>query len=324
MSTPTTSTKKKMDIHKLQTVVFSGGGVRGLAFVGFMMAFQDTFAKTLHEHFEQFAGTSVGALFALVAVLDVDVHKSIDLFNNIGLDAIFHKDPTWLLTNFALNSGEALQELVIQLLALKGFHERTTMSELHASTNKTLVVVTVDLLTGETLYLDHTNEGSSISVVQAVMGSMALPPMFPPVTCTGSRGPMVLSDGGLLDNFAIARFDPASTLGVRTAWYIEPSHPLQDISTYYTRVLSLLQLTMHSMQAEVAREYPNVTYIDLGPIKADNADIDIQDLIFRGYRATISRLANASAAQLGNVEVPTKFLADGPLQMPAYIQKLRK
>ena len=57
-----------MDISQLETLVFSGGGVRGISYIGVILAFQDTYAKSMNEHFQRFVGTSVGALFALFCV----------------------------------------------------------------------------------------------------------------------------------------------------------------------------------------------------------------------------------------------------------------
>ena len=311
----------QMNIDGLHTIVFSGGGTRGLSYIGFLMAFQDTYGKTVGQHFHTFCGSSVGALFALFACLNISVEDGLALFEAVGLDVIFDKDPTWLITNFALNSGEALRQLLLQVLAKRSFGPATTFAELRERTSKNLVVTVVDLNSAATLYFDASNQGRDLSVVAVVMGSMALPPMFPPV----AAGPYLLTDGGLTDNFSIAHCNPETTLGVRTSWYIEPGVCTTDIATYYTRILSILQLSMHALQASVAMQYPNNVYIDLGPISPASTNVNVSDVIFKGYRASMSRFACKQGPY--QPEVPTKFLpasVDGPSDHEAtYLKKIR-
>lgn len=292
-----------MDIKDLDTIVFSGGGVRGLAYVGTLMAFEDTYKVKASAHFKTFAGSSVGALFALILTVNSDINNTLAVFETIGVQAMFQKDPTWLLSNFALNDASSVRRLVETILEGAHLCPTTTLSQLYEHTKKHLVVAAVDLLTASMLYLDHTNIGADMPVVTAVMGSMALPPLFPPI----SYGSMMLVDGGLLDNFPIALFKPEQTLGVRTRWYIDNANPMVDITSFYDRVLAIVQLPMHSMQLKVCKDY-TVIYIDLGTVKADNALIDMKDIIFKGYRSAVTRFQTNTPC-LETDHSPTKFLS---------------
>ena len=307
-----------MDVGPLDTLVFSGGGVRGLAYVGAIMAFEDTYKVTAAKHFTTFAGSSVGALFALLLIVNSNINNTLAVFESIGIQSMFQKDPTWLLSNFALNDASAVRRLVETILEEAHLASTTTLAQLHAHTGKTLVVAAVDLLTASMNYLDHTNVGADMPVITAVMGSMALPPLFPPV----AYGSMMLVDGGLLDNFPVARFKPANTLGIRTRWYIDTANPMADISAFYDRVLAIVQLPMHSAQVSVGSRYTNVVYIDLGTVKADNASIDTKDLIFKGYRTAVARFQSSSVSTVGpETENPTRFLSPGR-QLPSYLTML--
>lgn len=317
-----------MDIKKLDTIVFSGGGVRGLAYAGMLMAFQDTFGLSISEHFKTFVGTSIGALFALVCALGISTERALGILEAKGLGLIFQSDPTCLLTHYALNSGAVLESVIKELLLCygpAGGNVNVTLEELFALTGKKLVITVVDLLSSNTLYLDHTNEGRKISVLKALMGSTALPPLFPPVSVTvGDRlitDHYLFTDGGLLDNFPIAQFDPEKTLGVRTTWYIDPASPMSDISSYYTRVLSIMQLTMHSIQQKISEGHKHVILIDLGLIVSHNTNINQQEIIFKGYRASIAKFSN-SFAEVDNTENAVKYLGGAP-QLPAYMKAFK-
>jgi len=273
-----------MDITNLDTLVFSGGGVRGISYIGCILAFKDTYNKTVHSHFHTFVGTSVGALFALCCALDADVSKLLEDFQQFGLQNIFEKNPTWLLTNFALSDASSLRGFLEQILVKKGLSTSVTFGELYRIYNKKLVVTVVDLLSAKVMYLDY-ETSENMPVLLAVQGSMALPPVFPGV----SYKQWCFIDGGLLDAFPIRQFCPSKTLGISTAWYIDPSNPLKDLPSYYTRILSILQLPLFEKEQDAYSKYHQTIAIDLGNVSADNACIDPQELIFKGYRTAIAR-----------------------------------
>jgi hypothetical protein len=269
------------------------------------MAFEDTFGTSMHSSFINFAGTSVGALFALICCLDIKIDEAIDLLDKIGLDEIFSKDFTWLISNYALNSGSTLRLLVTKLLDLKGHSSDLTLKELHIMTKKNLVITAVNIKTASVLYMNHVDY-PDVSVISAIMGSMALPPLFPPVNIKINDKDILVADGALIDNFPISQFDPDTTLGIKSSWYIEPTNPMQDLSTYYTRILGILQLSLHFSQAKLSSKYSNILCIDLGPIKADSTDINTKEFILKGYRSSMIRFTNTN---LKHQDIdPTKFL----------------
>jgi len=293
-----------MDISDLDTLVFSGGGIRGASYVGALLAFTDTYQKHASDHFSTFVGSSVGSLVALGCTLSLDMNFLFEKFSEIGTSNLFSKDPTWLLTHYSLNNGALLKEFILSLLQMKGISENITFSELYKLTLKTLVVTVVDLNTACVHYLSHDNEGQHIPVLKAILGSMALPPIFPAV----QHEQYSFIDGGLLDSFPIRNFEKTKTLGMCTAWYIEKGNCMKDISSYYTRIFSILQLPLHSSQAQVSSEYPFVVFIDLGSVTADSSSVEPQELVFRGYRAAVARFSGSSNQTCISKQDPTKFL----------------
>lgn len=306
-----------MDIKPLSVLVFGGGGVRGFAYVGALMAFHDTFKVSAAEHFKTFAGTSVGALFALVSALGLQIADCVSVFETVGLERIFSKDPSCLLSSYALNNGQALEGLVLQLLALKDLGPSSTLKDLFTLTQKTLVIAAIDLLTSDMLYLDHTNIGCDMPIVKAIMGSMALPPLFPPVAFSKGRKKILLSDGGLLESSPFARFNPADSLLINSTWYIDKS-PIKDIASYYTRILHIMLLGTHDVQEREIRAYCTIL-IDLGSLSVDDTGINVKELIFAGYRAAIGRFTLTGNAE--QTYDPAKFIQDDMayLSRPSYL-----
>jgi predicted acylesterase/phospholipase RssA len=278
-----------LTISELDTIVFSGGGVKGFSYIGIMMSFFDTFKITVGSHFKTFAGTSVGALFALVSFLDLDTRECLKVFQEIGLDSIFSKDPSCLISAYALNDGKHLETLITNILSLASLGPNTTLKDLREKwPTKRLVVSVIDLMNANTLYLDFENIGD-IPVAKAILGSMALPPMFPPVPYGKGKCKILMTDGGLLENSSFALFEPQSTLVVSVTWYIDKS-PIQDIATYYARIVSILQLGTHDVQERILSKYPFKIIVDLGDVRVDQTNVNINEIIFAGYRAAAARV----------------------------------
>ena len=297
-----------MLLNNLTTIVFSGGGVRGFSYVGACLAFFDTYKCTVGAHFKTFAGTSVGSLFALITCLDLDLQECIKTFQAVGLESIFGRDPTCLLNLYALNTGSSLETLVKNILALADLGPQSTLKDLYIKTGKKLVVSVIDLLTASIVYLDHSvTIGSDMPIVKAIMGSMALPPLFPPVLYGKGSQKILMSDGGLLENCPFQLFGPSETLIVSSTWYIDKS-PIKDIASYYTRILGIVLLGSHEPQQEASKSYKNIILIDLGSMNVDDTSININEIIFVGYRAAIARLTINETNLLDNSFDPTKFI----------------
>ena len=309
-----------MDIETLDTLVFAGGGVRGFSYVGVLMAFRDTYKKSPGKHFSTFAGTSVGSLFALLCCLDLDLSDAMKIFKDVGLENIFQKDPTCLLSSYALNSGSALESLVHSLLALGSLDSSTTLKQLYDRTKKKLVVAVIDLYTANMLYLDHLNIGCDMPVAKAIMGSMALPPLFPPVAYSKGRSRLLMTDGGLLETSPVALFDTSKALLVSSIWYIDNS-TINDIAGYYSRIVHIMLLGTYDVQEKATRSYLSID-VDLGSISPDCTDIDVNQIIFLGYRAAIGRLTSKEYTR--ELYDPTKFIRDSATEAlrPAFFSKL--
>jgi predicted acylesterase/phospholipase RssA len=253
------------------------------------MSFFDTFKITIGSHFKTFAGTSVGALFALVSFLDLDTRECLKVFQEIGLENIFSKDPSCLISAYALNDAKHLETLIINILALSNLSPSTTLKDLKDKwPSKRLVVSVIDLMNANTLYLDFETLGD-MPVVKAILGSMALPPMFPPVPYGKGKTKILMTDGGILENSSFALFEPLKTLVVSVTWYIDKT-PIQDIATYYSRILGILQLGTHDVQERILSKYPFKVIVDLGDVRVDQTNININEIIFAGYRAAAARV----------------------------------
>jgi NTE family protein len=206
--------------------VFSGGGVKGLAFAGALQAA----SEAGYDEWVRLAGTSAGAITAMALAVGYDaegLHKQLAGFDfstiadygRLGELEI----PENLILRHGATRGRALHAWIEKLLA-EAPDKATKFGQLD---DERLQVVGVDLahsrmvvFPGDAgLYLDDDGEPwapEEFPIADAVRISAGFPYFFPPVKLrdrqTGKEG--VLVDGGVASAYPIFLFDKP-----------EPKHP---------------------------------------------------------------------------------------------------
>lgn len=304
---------------QIKRLVFAGGGIKGIAYLGALMAMRDMWAIEPYElPLTDIAGCSVGSLVSLLLCLRFTVAEMEAYLQSFDLSELVSVNVEAVLTTFAMNDGSMLKRLVHEALRLKGLSVDTTFAELVQRTGTTLHVVVTDLSKAATRMCSAETE-PHMPVAKAVVASMSLPPLFSPVKYNGS----LLSDGGLMANFPLEHFPPENTLGLRTAWYVDPSPPTDNLLTYYTRVLACLQLEGAAGAAggpsgpdatAAGPAGPALITIDVGPLATLRFTSDkpipeqISALVLQGYRQTIMYLARPDFKTVQDVKGPLHYL----------------
>jgi NTE family protein len=198
--------------------VFQGGGVKGIALVGALLAFKEAG----WDEWVSVAGTSAGSIVAgflacgyspdqLEGVLRQTPYKS---FEDFGRGGEFVGGGLNLVTHHGLAHGQALHEWFDRLI------EGQTFADVKAR-GKTLKMIASDVTQKQILvlpddlqqYLDPRTQRpidvDSFKVADAVRMSMSIPFFFQPVELVHaeSRETSAIVDGGMLSNFPVWLFD---------------------------------------------------------------------------------------------------------------------
>jgi predicted acylesterase/phospholipase RssA len=161
----------KMDPDQINTIVFGGGGLRGIAYLGALMAFQDLY-KFEYSNVKTFAGTSVGSFVALMLACQFSVQDIQKIVSNLDM-TVFKSD--------SKTRSTFLRQLVTTVLESKGLSKDTTMKDLYQKTERKLIVAVTNLNCASIQYLSH-EECPECPVIDLVVGSMSLPFHFEPVS----------------------------------------------------------------------------------------------------------------------------------------------
>ena len=226
----------------METVVFAGGGVRGLAFVGALQVLRDEKGIDFGArapHVKTAVGVSVGTLFALMICLGFTVAEITDVASMLKQSDILETDPVRLFSGeLSLDNGSKLKSHVEALLVKKGFSKSITFLELAKATQTSMHLVVTDLTTAGVVHVSELSH-PSLSVVTAMMASMTIPLVYPPVVAPDGH---LWIDGGVLENFPVSRYKPDGLLGFDFEVKIECK--ADTLLNYVARVIYVQQVPM--------------------------------------------------------------------------------
>lgn len=202
-------------------VCFSGGGVKGVAFVGAVRALEE-WQLTTRVCF--WVGTSAGAIVAACVALGMrsdDMERilraaSFPRFFDVGGKSVssswwskiqgFKDGFTELISRWGMARGDEFERWFEGIVESLGWHRDVTLMDLFRATGKHLVTTTTDVGEASTVVMSRSSH-PTMRVVDAVKSSMLYPFVFQPRVDRTAGVSKLFIDGGLLVNFPIQLCD---------------------------------------------------------------------------------------------------------------------
>ena len=233
--------------YHFRNLVFEGGGVKGIAYVGAMKVLEE---KGIMSDIERVGGTSAGAINAVMAGLGYTSAETMDVMNKLDFKKFMDddigviRDIDRLVNKFGWHKGAFFRKWIGKIIKKKTGNSDTTFAELQKMKNekgfRDMYFVGTNISThfAEVFSHEHTPR---ICIADAVRISMSIPLFF-----ASYRSPRddVYVDGGLLDNYPVKLFDRKKYLarnkirrhGRETDYYKKHNQKLKrrklDISQY--------------------------------------------------------------------------------------------
>ena len=249
-------------LHPLKLgLAFSGGGTRGVAYIGVIKAFREA-----GLHFDYVAGTSVGSLMGAVYCADLSNEEM-----EQRARALKPKDILTSKIAFVPNKTEKLESVVREVLGGRTFQDLKLP----------FTAVAIDIITGTEVHID------SGDLAKAISGSCAVPGIFNPVDFGDYR----LFDGGIQNNIPA---DVVRDMGADIVLAVD-INPTRGYGTTSTKYLELMKAALRIlMKSNSVKGYVHSDYvlkIDLSQYdqrKLDNVD----EMINIGYEVTKQEMPN--------------------------------
>ncbi len=246
-------------IKKLNTLkiglALSGGGTRGVAYIGVIKAFREAGIR-----FDFVAGTSAGSLLGAAYCNDMSVEEMTEIAKTLKT-----KD---VLTNklmFIPSKPEKFEAVIDKLLDNKSFEDLPIP----------LTVVAVDINTGDEIHI------KSGKLAKPIVGSCAFPGIFSPVPYQDYR----LVDGGLQNNIPA---DAVREMGADIVVSVD-LNPNRGAGTDSDKYLEIMKASLRVlMKSNSINGYVNSDYVvklDLSNFKQTKME-GIDEMIEFGYQTT--------------------------------------
>jgi NTE family protein len=192
---------------QFRNLVFEGGGVKGIAYIGAMQVLSQ---RSLLKDILRVGGTSAGAINALIFALGYDILAQRDILNSTDfrkfMDDSFGviRDIRRLSKHFGWHKGDFFSGWIGKLVEDRLGNAQATFSDLKKVKSPDLYVIGTNLSTGysETFSFERYPD---MPLVTAVRISMSFP-LFFAAARFGPRNDVYI-DGGVMLNYPIKLFD---------------------------------------------------------------------------------------------------------------------
>jgi predicted acylesterase/phospholipase RssA len=175
----------------IKNVVFTGGGLRGWAYIGTIRALNES--KKFNK-VEQVAGVSIGSLFGLMYLLKVPWETLLDYAMNLDYNDVIDMDLDNLLVNQSLMSGVKFMDHIKEFISLKVDPE-ITFIELKKYSKVLFTTLALNVNDSKVDYFNY-QLTPDIKVADAIRASCSLPGILPSYCINGKN----YFDGGICNN----------------------------------------------------------------------------------------------------------------------------
>lgn len=263
--------------------VFSGGGIKGFAYVGAIQVLEERGIQ-----FKRVAGTSAGAILATFIAAGFNAKELEEIFDDLNLKALL--DPPkifigmpflkWinLYMRFGMYKGKALEKWFYKKLATKGI---CSFGDLPTGALK---LVASDLTNGKIVVLpddlkNYGIDGSTFPISRALRMSCGLPFFFEPMYLNSGKRESVIVDGGVLSNFPLWIYDNGKkvrpVLGMKLSSKNKEMSPHEiDNALQLFEALFSTMKNAHDNRYIARRHEKDIIFIPVEKYNATQFDID--------------------------------------------------
>jgi NTE family protein len=271
-------------MNKIDTLILSGGSLKGIAHIGVLKALSD---KNILKNIKTIAGTSVGSLIGCLYNIGYSPDELEELLNIINLGLMRDIKMELILKKFGMDEGKKIECVLEELFKNKGIDENITLLELYQKTDIKLIMTTVCINKKETCFLSYETH-PNLSVLKGVRMSISIPFWYTPVEYEGN----LYADGAIMNNYPISLFRKRKRKIIGVYLYEKnEAENIKNIEDYFFGVFNcvfkgLSDIAIHKYEKQTIKLIlPKISIFDLN---MDNGKK--KELYNYGYEETIKFL----------------------------------
>jgi NTE family protein len=264
---------------KIDTLVCSGGGSKGIAYVG-IIKYLDEIKKNreIEEKKDDFDETkciypkidirriscvSIGCFMGLLYSLNYNYEELKDEIENVNFETMSDIKLRNFLQKYGLESGKKIIEWLESFLVKKGYSKDVTFLQLYKKTGIHLEILASNINKYKLAIFDYKNT-PKLKVLRAIRMSISIPFLFSVEKYKGD----IHVDGGLISNYPIHFFkdDLSSVLGCKLVtmkeMMDEQDIKIENFSDYMSNVLQFFMLEKERRSARLDKYISHTITID--------------------------------------------------------------
>lgn len=269
-------------LKKKKILVISGGGIKGMSFIGALKALDN---YSILKDIETFVGTSVGALIILFYVIGYSIDEIFEFIKYFDVTKMSSIDNLHtIITSFGFDNGKKIEIILTKIFKSKNINPNITFNELFIMTKKEIIITSVCINNMNVVYMSHKSH-PNMSVGLAIRMAISIPILFTPILFENKY----YIDGGCIDNYPIGLFK--DKLDEVIGLYVETNNRIvENIETIEDYIYQLLQCISKGLSNNILTGYEKSTIsisIDWIPLIDINMDIEDKIKLFsKGYDMT--------------------------------------
>ena len=270
-------------VNKYKNVIFSGGSIRGLSYIGCLKSLEE---HNLVDSIQTYVGISIGSIMSTLIYLGFNSTELFQLMMAIKLDELKNIDADNIIDffkHFGVDDGSKFRKLIEVCIRKRGFKHDINFLEAYKIINKKLIIVGSCLNTQSADYFSWETT-PDMKIVDAIMASISIPFYFTMKT----YGEFSYGDGGLIDNYPIQLFKEEldETLGFLICENVTTYNKVDGIDKFTLSVISCMNNQLQKLYLELYRKYTVLIHLNYNCLQFKLTDKEKLHIINTGYQET--------------------------------------
>lgn len=271
----------------IDTLVISGGGVKGIAFIG---AFKYLEESNKTNEIKKIYSISVGSILSLLYAIGYTWEEMENEIMDIDLEKLQNVRFRTFIRSYGLDSGKNIICWLEKLLERKGYNKTLTFKQLYKKTGIDLNIGATNLNKYKDVFFNM-DISPNLRVIRAVRMSIGIPLVFSAIRYNGE----IYVDGGVINSYPIKQIESLdNVLGLKLVVKGEIESEMDEqIETIYNYLYHVIHcyILQKERSSTLSHEYSEHTvFIDSNHITHTiNFSLNNDDktkLIECGYNAT--------------------------------------
>lgn len=269
------------------TLVFEGGGVKGIAYIGALKYLSEV---NVLKNIQNFAGTSSGSQIATLLAIGYKIDELEEILLNTPFEDFLDYDYcSWLpfcccICRYGLYNGTYLKNYLDKLIQNKLGKKNATFQDLWNKKNTHLKITGTCLEKKKIFIFDYINS-PNMEISLAIQISSCIPFVFKPIKYNG----YTFVDGGCIRNFPINIFENSDVKTIALELISDYDNKDSEIINFTNYSKSIIS-TIHNAANKIMNTNPNIKIIKINTGHINSTDFDIstdekKKLIEKGYNS---------------------------------------